>query len=197
MTEFSAHPQALVSSTDIGPGTRIWAFVNVQAGARIGANCNVGDHCFIESGARIGDNVTVKNGNMIWDGVTLEDGVFVGPAVVFTNDLRPRSPRHPHGAQRYETDAWLVPTRVGEGASIGAGAVILPGLAIGAYAFVAAAAVVTRSVPNHALIVGSPARTQGWVCKCGATLDFAEGDRATCREDGLRYRLTGDLVTRA
>lgn len=195
MTDVQVHPSALVDSTDIGAGTRVWAFVNVQAGAVIGANCNVGDHCFIESGARIGDNVTVKNGNMIWDGVTLEAGVFVGPAVVFTNDQRPRSPRHPHGRKRYEDDAWLVQTHVGEGASIGAGAVILPGLTIGAYAFVAAGSVVTRNVPDHALVVGSPARMRGWVCECGAALDFAE-DTARCREDGLRYRVAGDLVGR-
>jgi acetyltransferase-like isoleucine patch superfamily enzyme len=105
--------------------------------------------------------VTIKNGNMIWDGVAIEDGVFVGPAVVFTNDLRPRSPRSAHGRSRYASDDWLATTQVREGASIGAGAVVLPNLTIGAYALVAAGSVVTRDVPAHALVVGSPARVRG------------------------------------
>ncbi len=196
MSDVYIHPHALVASTAIGAGTRIWAFTNVQAGAVIGADCNVGDHCFVESGARVGDGVTVKNGNMLWDGVTLEAGVFVGPAVVFTNDLRPRSPRHPHGRARYATDDWLAPTLVREGASIGGGAVVLPNLSIGPYALVAAGSVVTRDVPAHALVVGNPARVRGWVCECGTELRF-DGDTAVCPTDGLGYRRRDDVVVRA
>ena len=119
------HPAALVETDDIGVGTRIWAFAHILAGASIGRDCNIGDHCFIEGGARVGHGVTVKNGAMIWEGVTLEDGVFVGPGVVFTNDLRPRSPRGVETATRYEDTGWLATTVVRRGASIGARAVIL------------------------------------------------------------------------
>src|SRR5262245_11663622 len=100
--EVFAHRTALVETSDIGGGSRIWAFTHVMAGARIGSDCNIGDHCFVESGAVIGNRVTIKNGNMIWEGVTLEDGVFVGHQVHFTNDLYPRSPRLPEAATRYE-----------------------------------------------------------------------------------------------
>src|SRR5579862_6647573 len=94
------HPKALVETKNLGSGTRVWAFAHVMAGVRVGKNCNIGDHCFVESGAVIGDNCTVKNGNMLWEGVTLEDGVFVGPNVLFTNDLHPRSPRLPQARER-------------------------------------------------------------------------------------------------
>jgi len=121
MEDVFVHRTALVESAAIGKGTRIWAFVHVLPGATIGANCNIGDHSFVESGARIGDDVTVKNGNAIWEGLTLEDGVFVGPGVVFTNDLRPRSPRLAEAADRYADTGWLTPTTVCRGATLGAG----------------------------------------------------------------------------
>lgn len=182
------HPTALVESEDVGAGTRIWAFAHVLRGAVVGRDCSVGDHCFIESGARVGDGVTIKNGNMLWDGVTLEDGVFVGPAAVFTNDLRPRSPRHAPTAARYTTGEWLEPTLVRRGASIGAGAVIMCGHEIGPYAMVAAAAVVTHDVPAHALVVGSPARLAGWVCMCGSRLPEAVSS-ASCPACGRAYAI--------
>ena len=125
------HQTALVEAEDIGQGTRIWAFTHVMKGARVGKNCNVGDQTFIESGAVVGDSVTIKNCNMIWDGITLEDGVFIGPNVCFSNDLYPRSPRLPQAAWRYEGKGWLSPTLVRVGASIGSGAVIVPGVTIG------------------------------------------------------------------
>lgn len=149
----------------------MWAFAHILAGAVVGRDCNVGDHCFIEAGARVGDNVTLKNGVMLWEGVALDDGVFVGPGAIFTNDVRPRSPRHEHGAQRYADARWLVATSVGQGASIGAGAVILAGVTIGPFAMVGAGAVVTRDVAGHALVVGNPARVVGWVCRCGERLE--------------------------
>ena len=173
------HPNALVESDAIGAGTRIWAFTHILRDAVIGEDCNVGEQCYVESGARIGDRVTVKNGVSIWNGVTLEDGVFVGPGVVFTNDRRPRSPRLEEAAERYADESWLARTQVGRGATLGAGAVILPGLAIGEYAFVAAGAVVTRDVAAHALVVGNPAKVRGWACRCGETLSFGLAD-ATC-----------------
>jgi acetyltransferase-like isoleucine patch superfamily enzyme len=184
------HPAALVESDEVGPGTRVWAFAHVLAGARIGRDCNVGGHCFVEGGATVGDGVTLKNGAMVWEGVTLEDGVFVGPGAVFTNDLRPRSPRHPPAAGRYGDAGWLARTNVGRGATIGARAVILPGIDVGAYAMVAAGAVVTRSVPPHGIVMGNPARLAGWACVCGARLP-GSGDRPVCRDCGRAYAAAG------
>ena len=181
------HPTALVE-TDIGAGTRVWAFTHILSGAVVGENCNIGDHCFIESGVIVGDNVTVKNGCSLWEGVTLEDGVFVGPGVVFTNDLRPRSPRLEEASDRYSGPEWLRPTTIGYGATLGAGSVILAGVSIGEYAFVAAAALVTRDVEPHALVLGSPARQRGWACRCGARLSLVE-DHADCADCARAYRL--------
>jgi UDP-2-acetamido-3-amino-2,3-dideoxy-glucuronate N-acetyltransferase len=182
------HPTALVETDRIGRGTRVWAFTHVLPGVSIGRDCNIGGHCYIESGATVGDRVTVKNGNHLWSGVTLEDGVFVGPGVVFTNDRHPRSPRLGVTGSRYEHESgWLQRTRVGRGATLGAGAVLLPGLTIGEFAFVAAAALVTRDVAPHALVAGHPAERVGWVCRCGRSLE-PRGDRLVCGECGLAYR---------
>jgi UDP-2-acetamido-3-amino-2,3-dideoxy-glucuronate N-acetyltransferase len=187
------HPAALVEATDIGSGTRVWAFTHILKGARIGENCNIGDHCYIEGSVQVGNGVTVKNGISLWDGVTLEDGVFVGPSVVFTNDRRPRSPRNPEAMHRYANTDWLLETFVRRGATLGAGAVILPGLTIGEFALVAAGAVVTGDVPAHGLVRGSPARLVDWVCRCGAKLDF-DGVATSCSECGLGFRRVGEAV---
>ena len=198
MKDVFIHPAAIVESKDIGGGTRIWAYAHVMAGARVGRNCNVGDHCFIESGAVVGNNVTIKNGSLIWEGVTIEDGVFVGPNVLFTNDLYPRSQRLPQAQGRYrDKKSWLLPTVVKCGASLSAGAVLLPGVTIGEYAAVAAGAVVTRDVPSHALVKGSPARASGWVCECGARLVIING-LGDCTRCGLRFQEAnaGTLLTR-
>lgn len=175
------HPLALVESDAIGAGTRIWAWAHVMKGARLGADCNIGEHCFIEQGVVLGDRVTVKNGVSIWDGVTAEDDVFFGPNAVLTNDLRPRS--------KVRREA-CVPTLIKQGATIGANATVLCGVTIERYGMVGAGAVVTRDVPPHALVIGSPARIVGFVCRCGARLGE---DRVTvsCADCGTGYDLTG------
>jgi acetyltransferase-like isoleucine patch superfamily enzyme len=178
------HPNALCESSDVGGGTRVWAFAHVMQGARIGSHCNVGDGAFIESGAVLGDRVTLKNQVMVWDGVLIEDDVFVGPGVIFSNDARPRSPRMPASAARYaRPENWRLPTVVRRGASLGAGSVILPGLTIGQYALVAAGAVVTRDVRPQQLVLGNPARPRGWVCVCAGRLD----EEGRCPACGKRF----------
>jgi len=146
--KFFQHSHALVESAAIGADTRIWAFVHVLPGARIGADCNICDHVFIENDVVIGDRVTIKCGVQVWDGVRLEDDVMVGPNATFTNDMYPRS------KQPFE----LKSTVVKAGASIGANATILCGITIGRGAMVGAGSVVTRDVPDRALVVGNPAR---------------------------------------
>ena len=175
------HSTALVETGRIGEGTRIWAFTHVMPEVSIGANCNIGDHCFIESGVTVGSQVTIKNGNMLWEGVHLEEGVFLGPRVTFTNDLYPRSPRLPQARKRYRDKGWLRPTVIGQGASVGAGAVILGGVTLGEFCMVGAGATVTRNVPPHALVIGAPARLRGWVCQCGLPLILSEAT-ARCAE---------------
>jgi acetyltransferase-like isoleucine patch superfamily enzyme len=182
--DVQVHPHALCESADVGAGTRIWAFAHVMAGARIGRDCNIGDHAFIESGAWIGDRVTVKNGVLVWDGVRIDDEAFVGPAVVFTNDRAPRSPRMRVDVvtARYgRRDAWLVPTRVERGASIGAGAVIAPGVTLGAYCMVGAGSLVVRDVAPHRFVSRRSPGGAGWVCICGQRLDEGSGGLWTCR----------------
>lgn len=147
------HPQALVESSHIGAGTRVWAFAHVLPGARVGRDCNLCDGVFVENDVVVGDRVTVKCGVQLWDGVRLHDDVFVGPNATFTNDLRPRSKRRPEK---------FLETVVEEGASIGANATILPGVRIGQFAMVGAGAVVTKDVPPHARVVGNPARIVGY-----------------------------------
>ena len=161
--DFFVHDLAVCDSRQIGAGTRIWAFSHVLRDAKIGAHCNLGEHVFIENQVTMGNRCTIKNGVAVWDLVTLEDGVFVGPYVVFTNDLRPR-------AFLRRPEAFL-PTCLKRGATIGANATIVCGTTIGEYAFVGAGAVVVRDVSPHTLVVGNPAHVIGRVCYCGATLD--------------------------
>lgn len=183
------HPQAICESDQVGPGTKVWAFAHVMKGSVIGSDCNVCDHAFIESGAVIGDRVTIKNRAMIWDGVVIEDDVFVGPGAVFTNDLYPRSHRDPK-APRRRVDEWLVRTTVRNGASIGAGAVIVCGHTIGRFATVGAGAVVTHDVPDHRLVVGNPARIVAWVSRCGRPLD----DHLRCLSCGCQYTVVDGML---
>jgi UDP-2-acetamido-3-amino-2,3-dideoxy-glucuronate N-acetyltransferase len=166
------HPKAVVETEQIGSGTRIWGFTHVSEDVIIGSNCNIGSHCYLESGVRIGDGVTIKDGNYLWAGVTICDGAFVGSQVVFTNDLRSRSPRVPYLASRFAIQDGSSVTTVGKGVSVGAGAVILEGVSLKDFCMVAAGSVVTKSVPAHALVMGLPASITGWVCCCGEKLNF-------------------------
>jgi acetyltransferase-like isoleucine patch superfamily enzyme len=189
-TKYFIHPKAVVESSHIGEGTRIWAFCNVQQKARIGSGCNICDHCFIENNVIIGNDVTVKNGVSLWDGVVVEDSVFIGPHAVFTNDVYPRSKVY-----RDQFDKILIR----EGATIGANATIIAGHTIGCYAFVGAGAVVTCDIPDFTLWYGNPARLAGYVCRCAARLQFnhetprGTEERAVCA-CGLAYRLREGLV---
>lgn len=149
MKDVFIHPQALCESTNVGEGTRIWAFAHILPGARIGKNCNVCDGVFVENEVVIGDNVTIKCGVQVWDGITVEDNVFIGPNATLTNDMYPKS---------RNTEWKLLRTILRKGCSIGANATILPGLEIGEGAMIGAGAVVTKSVPAHAVIVGNPGR---------------------------------------
>ncbi|MEN4644434.1 WxcM-like domain-containing protein [Pantoea agglomerans] len=152
--DFFVHEKALCESENIGDNTRVWAFAHILPGAVVGAECNICDGVFIENDVKIGDRVTLKCGVQIWDGITLEDDVFVGPNVTFTNDKFPRSKVYP--------DEFLG-TLVKRGASLGANSTILPGITIGANAMVGAGAVVTKSVPPNAIVVGNPAKIVGYV----------------------------------
>jgi len=152
--DYFVHAQGLCESPHVGLGTRIWGFTHILPKARIGADCNICDHVFIENDVRVGDRVTVKCGVQLWDGVTLEDDVFVGPNATFTNDIFPRSKQYPEQFGR---------TIIRRGASIGANATILPGITIDQGAMVGAGAVVTRSVPPNAIVVGNPAKIVGYV----------------------------------
>lgn len=188
--EYFKHPNALVESKAIGEGTRVWAFAHIMTDAEIGSDCNVGDHAFIEGGVRIGDRVTIKNAVFVCKGVEIEADAFIGPGVVFTNDLRPRSPRMSASIARYQSEGnWLERTRIGRGASIGASATIRCGTTVGEYAMVGAGSVVTRDVAPHVLAIGVPARNVGFVCICGQKLGFRSGS-AVC-ECGERYELAG------
>ncbi len=157
------HEKALCESDQVGEDTRVWAFAHVMKGARVGKKCNVGDHAFIEGGAVLGDRVTVKNAAQIWDKVTVEDDVFLGPNMIFTNDMNPR-------AAFKKDPARFLPTLVKKGATIGANATIVCGVTLGAHCFVGAGSVVIRNVPAHAVVVGNPARRIAWMCDCGEKL---------------------------
>ncbi len=149
MSDFFKHEKSLVESDQIGRGTRVWAFAHILPEARVGMDCNICDHVFIENNVELGDRVTIKCGVQLWDGTWVGDDVFIGPNATFTNDLWPRSREWPEK---------FADTIIENGASIGAGAVILPGITIGRGAMIGAGAVVTRSVPPHAVVVGNPGR---------------------------------------
>ena len=181
--DYCAHPNALIDEgTTIGKGTRVWAFARVVAGAVLGEDCNICDHTFIEGGVRIGNRVTLKCGVFLWNGLTLEDDVFIGPGAVFTNDVRPRS-------KKYLEKPFA--TRLKQGCSLGANSTTLPNVTVGRWAMVGAGSVVTHDVPDHALVVGNPARFRAWICRCGEKLIPADHRLLECA-CGLRYQRTAD-----
>lgn len=177
------HSEAIVESESIREGTRVWAFAHVLDGADIGGNCNICDHTFVEGGVTVGDNVTIKCGVYLWDGIRIENDVFVGPNATFTNDPRPRSKVYPPK---------FVPTHLREGASIGANATIVCGISVGKWSIVGAGSVVTKDVPDYALVYGNPARIREHVCRCTKNLVF-EDSRASC-ECGRSYKLSDEIV---
>jgi len=179
---YMAHPLALVESDKIGEGTRVWAFAHVMKDTCIGRGCNIGEHCYIEQGVTLGNNVTVKNGVNVWTGVTIEDNVFLGPNCVLTNDPNPR-------AYIKKSADSLVETLIRSNATIGANATIVCGVTIGRYAFIGAGAVVIRSVPDFALVVGNPARQIGWMCVCAQRIQMTTmQDVLSCPHCQCDYR---------
>ena len=186
---YYAHPSATVDpGAVIGDETKIWHYAHVMENARIGSNCILGQNVFVGSNVRIGNGVKVQNNVSVYEGVELEDYVFCGPSVVFTNVINPRS--EIERKQEYQK------TIVKQGATLGANCTVLCGLTIGRYALVGAGAVVTRDVPDYAVVVGVPARAKGWVCECGEKL-ILESDLLTCPTCGKRYRHLGaDRVER-
>ena len=167
---------------EIGTGTKIWHFSHVMKDCKIGARCNIGQNVVISPGVILGDNVKVQNNVSIYTGCILEDDVFCGPSMVFTNVVNPRS--HVVRRDEYKT------TLVKRGASIGANCTIVCGTTIGRYAFIGAGSVVTRDVPDYALMYGNPARQHGWMCACGIKLEFKD-ERVNCAECGAEYKKTG------
>jgi UDP-2-acetamido-3-amino-2,3-dideoxy-glucuronate N-acetyltransferase len=174
---------------EIGSGTKIWHFSHVMSGARIGKGCNVGQNVVISPQVVIGDNVKIQNNVSIYTGVTLEDDVFCGPSMVFTNVVNPRS----HVSRKDEYRATLVKI----GASLGANCTVVCGHTVGRYAFIGAGAVVTKDVPDFALIVGNPGRIAGWMCSCGVKLAAGATPPAAaeCGACQRRYRLDGGILT--
>lgn len=179
---YYVHPSAIVDEgAQIGAGTKIWHFCHVMPKAILGDNCNLGQNVFVADGVILGNNVKVQNNVSIYTGVICEDDVFLGPSMVFTNVINPRS-----AVKRQDQ---YLKTHVGKGATIGANATIVCGHNIGAYAFIGAGAVVTKEVPAYALLLGNPARQVGWMSAYGHRLKFEENGYAICPESGEKYQL--------
>lgn len=182
MSDYFAHESAYVDEgAQIGAGTKIWHFCHVMSGAVIGENCSMGQNVFVANKVTVGNGVKVQNNVSIYEGVTLEDYVFCGPSMVFTNVRNPRS-KFPTGSEGY------FQTLVKYGASIGANATIVCGSTVGRWAFIAAGAVITKDVPDYALMVGVPAKRAGWVCECAQVLDFKGKKNTTCDNCRREYQ---------
>jgi UDP-2-acetamido-3-amino-2,3-dideoxy-glucuronate N-acetyltransferase len=187
--KYFAHETAVIDAgCQIGEGTKIWHFSHIMPACQIGERCNIGQNVVISPEVVLGNNVKVQNNVSIYTGVICEDDVFLGPSMVFTNVMNPRSAVN-------RRDSYLQ-TRVGKGASIGANATIVCGHDIGAYAFIGAGAVVTKPVLDFALVVGNPARQIGWMSEFGHRLQFDTDGRATCPESGEQYELNNGNVNK-
>lgn len=186
---YYAHPTAIIDAgCTIGEGTRIWHFSHIMPGCTIGNDCNLGQNVVISPGVVLGNNVKIQNNVSVYTGVVCEDDVFLGPSCVFTNVINPRSAVIRRGL--YSS------TRVGKGASIGANATVVCGHDIGKYAFIGAGAVVTKNIPDYALVVGNPARQTGWMSEYGHRLEFNTAGIAVCPESGEQYRLKEGCVSK-
>jgi len=186
---YFAHPTAVIDEgCKIGNGVKIWHFTHVMPNSIIGDNCNLGQNVVVSSGVKLGKNVKVQNNVSLYEGVVCEDDVFLGPSMVFTNVINPRSAI----VRKHEYKKTLVK----KGASIGANATIVCGNNIGEYSFIGAGAVVTKEVPPYALVIGNPARQTGWVSEYGIKLKFNEEGKAVCGESGEKYFLKENRVSK-
>ena len=176
-------------NVEIGEGTKVWHFAHVQSGAKIGKKCVLGQNVNVGNNVTIGNFVKIQNNVSVYEGVTLEDYVFCGPSMVFTNILDPRSKYPQVGASFY------IKTLVKEGASLGANSTIVCGNTIGRFAFVGAGSVVTKDVPDYALVVGNPAKIKGWFSEAGEKLIFDSEGKATCSRTGIKYRIVDNVVS--
>jgi UDP-2-acetamido-3-amino-2,3-dideoxy-glucuronate N-acetyltransferase len=187
--EYFAHETAIIDDgCKIGKGTKIWHFSHIMSGSEIGENCNIGQNVVISPGVKLGKNVKVQNNVSIYTGVICEDDVFLGPSMVFTNVINPRS-------AIIRKDSYSA-TLVEKGASIGANSTIVCGNKIGTYSFIGAGAVVTKEVKPYALVIGNPARQTGWMSEYGHKLKFDSDGFASCPESGERYRITDGEVSK-
>lgn len=186
---YFSHPTAVIDEgCSIGEGTKIWHFSHLMSGCKLGKNCNLGQNVVVSPGVELGNNVKVQNNVSIYTGVSCEDDVFLGPSMVFTNVINPRS--------AVNRKSEYAKTHVGKGASIGANATIVCGHDIGKYAFIGAGAVVTKNVPDYALVIGNPSRQTGWMSEYGHKLEFDANGNATCKESGENYKLENNKVTK-
>ena len=189
--EYFVHESSFIDEgAIIGKGTRIWHFCHVMSTAVIGEGCNIGQNVLVSNNVKLGNNVKIQNNVSVYTGVTVEDDAFLGPSMVFTNVINPRS--HINRKDEYQ------PTLVKRGASIGANATILCGITLGRYCFIGAGSVVTRDVPDYALFYGNPGSLKGWICQCGTRIEFNQingSDIAICSKCGDRYKKEGLVVT--
>lgn len=187
--QYFAHPTAVIDEgCRIGEGSKIWHFSHLMTGCTLGKNCNLGQNVVVSPGVVLGNNVKVQNNVSIYTGVTCEDDVFLGPSMVFTNVINPRS--------AVNRKSEYAKTHVGRGASIGANATIVCGHNIGKFAFIGAGAVVTKNVPDYALVIGNPSRQTGWMSEYGHKLGFDANGIASCKESGEKYKLENNTVTK-
>jgi UDP-2-acetamido-3-amino-2,3-dideoxy-glucuronate N-acetyltransferase len=193
ISKFYIHESSYVDDgVDIGEGSKIWHFCHILTNTQIGENCSFGQNCVVGPNVKIGNNVKVQNNVSIYDGVEIEDDVFCGPSMVFTNVINPRS----HINRKHEFKKTLLQ----KGASVGANATIICGNTLGRYSFIGAGAVVTRDVPDYALVVGNPAQIRGWVCQCGIKLingnKLIEDAQINCKECSAKYRIENQRMIR-